>query len=116
MEGKPVGLGLWKEAQAELLDAEYRLKATSLDDKIVVQSPEMTVNDHLIRALGSVFHILEAMIVEMIKKGAMDSVRGDVADTMMQVRKLLKQLNFEPIKHRRHEPITFNTKQPPKKP
>lgn len=116
MQGQPVGLGLWKEAMAELVDAEQRLAATNLDDKIVVQSPDLTINDNVVVMLGTTFRLLEAFMVEMIKKGAFDSVRADIADHMLNVRKLLKQLHYEPIKHRKNEPMTFNVRNPPKKP
>jgi len=107
MNGKKVGQTVWDAAMAELTDAEARLKAVQQDNLVVIQSPEIKPNDEVVHQLGQLFLILEDFMLEMRRKQAFLYLRGDVANVLVDAKKLLTRLNYEPVRTRPREPMTY---------
>jgi hypothetical protein len=110
MSGQMVGESVWNAAKAEVDEAEARLASVDIDGLVMIQHPDETQNDKAVHMLGEIFLVLETFMLEMHRKGGFQLVDGRVADILIRARKLLKQAGYEPVKHRRREPITFMPK------
>lgn len=107
MAGQKVGAEVWNAAKAELDDAEARLSATKKDDVVVIQNPDIGPNDEDLYCLGQLFLILEDFMLEMRRKNAFQYLRSDVANALVDAKRLLVRRNYEPIRRRPREPMSF---------